>query len=110
VQVRLDQDHWLSAGYGETARLFAFGWNVYSPLKRDAGRNIAVFDSADKLLVSGHVWRGPSLRQLAYKPLVMYSGAGRGHVVAFTEDPNFRALIDSANRLLLNAVLLGPAH
>ncbi len=110
VQVRMDQDHWLSAGYGETARLFAFGWQVYSPLKRDKGRNIAVFDSADKLLVSGHTWKGPSVRQLAFKPLMMYSRAGNGHVVAFTEDPNFRAIIDSANRLLLNAVLLGPAH
>ncbi len=110
VQVRMDQDHWLSAGYGATARMFAFGWQVYSPLKRDSGRNIAVFDSADKLLVSGHTWQGPSVRQLAFKPLLMYSRAGRGHVIAFTEDPNFRAIIDSANRLLLNAVLLGPAH
>lgn len=110
VQVRLDQDHWLSAGYGETARMYAFGWQVYSPLKRNQGRNIAVFDSADRLLVSGHAWRGPSVRQLAFKPLVMYSSPGAGHVVAFTEDPNFRAIIDSANRLFLNAVLLGPAH
>ncbi|MBW7997029.1 MAG: peptidase M14 [Candidatus Glassbacteria bacterium] len=110
VQLRLDQDHWLSAGYGETARMYAFGWQVYSPLKRDQGRNIAVFDSADKLLVSGHTWRGPSVRQLAFKPFLMYSSPGAGHVVAFTEDPNFRAIIDSANRLLLNAVLLGPAH
>ncbi len=110
VQVRMDQDHWLSAGYAETARMFAFGWQVYSPLKRDAGRNIAVFDSADKLLVSGHTWQGPSVRQLAFKPLLMYSRAGAGHVIAFTEEPNFRAIVDSANRLLLNAVLLGPAH
>jgi hypothetical protein len=110
VQVRMDQNHWLSAGYGETARLFAFGWQVYSPLTRSAGRNIAVFDSADKLLVAGHTWKGPSERQLAFKPLMMYSRAGGGHVIAFTEDPNFRAIIDSANRLLLNAVLLGPAH
>jgi hypothetical protein len=31
-------------------------------------------------------------------------------VIAFTEDPNFRAIVDSANRLLLNAVLVGPGH
>jgi len=31
---------------------------------------------------------------------------GRGHVVAFAEDPNVRAFADGLNLLLLNAVLL----
>ena len=77
-----------------------------APLKLD----LRVESVSEGVLVSGHVWEGPSLKQLAFKPYVMYAGAGQGHVIAFTEDPNFRAITDSANRLLLNAVLLGPAH
>jgi hypothetical protein len=31
-------------------------------------------------------------------------------VVAFTEDPTFRAMLDGMNVLFLNAVFRGPAH
>ncbi|HLA39394.1 MAG TPA: hypothetical protein VJ417_05315, partial [Candidatus Glassbacteria bacterium] len=110
ARIRLDPDHWLSAGYDSTAVAFAYGWQVYSPLKRDQGRNVAYYDSAERLIVSGHTWRGPSREQLAFKPYLMYRALGRGHVVAFSEDPTFRAFCDGVSRLLANAVLLGPAH
>lgn len=35
--------------------------------------------------------------------------AGRGRVIALAEDPNFRAYLRGANRLFLNAVVLGPS-
>lgn len=35
---------------------------------------------------------------------------GRGHIIAFTTDPNYRAYIDGMNILFLNAVFGGPAH
>ncbi|MFH1068003.1 MAG: M14 family zinc carboxypeptidase [Candidatus Glassbacteria bacterium] len=110
ARIRLDLDHWLSSGYDSTAVAFAFGSQVYSPLKRDQGRNVAYFEAADRLIVSGHTWRGPGREQLAFKPYLMYRSLGRGHVVAFTEDPNFRAFCDGVSRLFINAVLLGPAH
>jgi hypothetical protein len=47
---------------------------------------------------------------MAYKPLVVTSTSGRGVVVGFTEDPNFRAMLDGMNVLFLNAVFRGPAH
>jgi hypothetical protein len=34
---------------------------------------------------------------------------GAGHVVAFAEDPNYRAFSEATELLFLNAVLLGPA-
>ena len=33
----------------------------------------------------------------------------RGRVIAFAEDPNFRAFWRGANRMFLNAVILGPS-
>jgi hypothetical protein len=47
---------------------------------------------------------------LAYKPLVISQPSGRGVVIAFTADPNFRGMLDGMNVLFLNAVFRGPAH
>ena len=35
---------------------------------------------------------------------------GEGHVIAFAEDPNYRAFTEATSLLFMNAVLLGPAH
>jgi hypothetical protein len=35
---------------------------------------------------------------------------GRGRVIAFAEDPNYRAFAEASELLFINAVLLGPAH
>ena len=40
----------------------------------------------------------------------MAQPTGRGHVVAFAEDPNYRAFMDGLNLLFLNGVLMGPGH
>jgi len=110
ARVRLDPDHWLSCGYDSTAIVFVQGYQVFSPLKRSEGRNVAFYTGAEDLLVSGYAWKGPSLKQLAFKPYLMYSPMGRGHVIGFTEDPNFRAVCHGTARLMMNAVLTGPGH
>ena len=60
-------------------------------------------------MASGHLW-SENRKQLAYKPLVVTQNVGRGVVVGFTHDPNFRAMQDGMNVLFLNAVFRGPAH
>jgi len=40
----------------------------------------------------------------------MHVPTGRGHVIAFAEDPNYRAFMDGLNVMMLNAVFLGPGH
>jgi hypothetical protein len=49
-------------------------------------------------------------KQLAYKPFVIVQRDGRGTVIGFTADPNFRAYMDGLNVLFVNAVFRGPAH
>jgi hypothetical protein len=39
----------------------------------------------------------------------MHQPTGRGHVIAFADDPNNRAFAEATQLLFLNAVLLGPA-
>ena len=109
LRARVDADHWLGAGVGETVIAMVVGSDVFAPIKMDKGVNVAVFQSADKVLASGYLWE-EGRKQLAYKPLVIAQPQGRGMVVAFTADPNYRGYLDGMNILFLNAVFRGPAH
>ena len=109
ARARVKQDFWLTAGLGETVYTMVEGRAIYAPLKADRGTNAVYFDAADKLVASGHLW-AENRKQLAFKPLVVTGNSGRGVVVGFTQDPNFRAIEDGLNLLFLNAVFKGPAH
>ncbi|MCG3154763.1 MAG: hypothetical protein DKINENOH_01357 [bacterium] len=110
LRVLLEPAHWLSAGYedGQTV-VMVESRNIYTPLTLDKGVNVGVYAAEDKLIASGFTWES-SRRQLANKAYLLYQPLGRGHVVAFAEDPNYRAFMDGLNLLFLNAVLFGPAH
>jgi len=47
-------------------------------------------------------------KQLAFKPFVTLQNVGRGAVVGFTADPNYRAYMDGLNIVFLNAVFRHP--
>jgi Zinc carboxypeptidase len=109
LRVVLDQEHWLAAGTDGEIQAMVEGSRIFSPLKLDKGRNVGVFAKPDRLVASGLVWE--DLRaQLASKAFLMHQPTGRGHVIAFAEDPNFRAFMESTELLFINAVILGVAH
>jgi hypothetical protein len=85
------------------------GASIFTPIRIDHGVNAVTFAAPDQVLASGYMW-DEYRKQLAYKPLVVVSHNGRGVVVGFTADPNYRAAIDGLNLLFLNAVFRGPAH
>jgi hypothetical protein len=107
VRARLDADHWITAGLGDTVVAMVTGRAIYSPIKLDRGVNAAVFLGPDQLLASGYLWE-ENRKQLAYKPLLIVAREGRGYVIAFTADPNFRAAMDGLNVLFLNAIFRTP--
>jgi hypothetical protein len=109
VRANTDPDHWLTAGVAPTLHTLVQGPLIFTPIKLDKGVNAAVFASADQLLASGYLW-DENRKQLAWKPLVVVQREGRGVVIGFTADPNFRAYLDGMNVLFLNAVFRGPAH
>ncbi len=109
LRATVDQEQWISAGLPATVYAVVSGRAIYSPIKLDKGINAAVFAAPDQLLASGYLWE-ENRKQLAYKPLVVSARSGRGVVVAFTTDPNYRAYVDGLNLFLLNAVFRGPAH
>ncbi|MCS7315482.1 MAG: M14 family metallopeptidase [Bryobacterales bacterium] len=107
ARARLDPDHWITAGLGETVVALVSGRAIYSPIKLDRGVNAAVFLGPDQLLASGYLWE-ENRKQLAYKPLLVVGREGRGYVIGFTADPNFRAAMDGLNVLFLNAIFRTP--
>ncbi len=109
VKANVDPDHWLGAGAASTLNVLVRGPDIYTPIRLDKGVNVAVFESADELLASGYMWE-QNRKQLAYKPFAVAQPAGRGFVVAFTQDPNVRAYLDGLNVIFMNAIMRGSAH
>jgi hypothetical protein len=109
AKARIDPDHWITAGAPATLHALVDGRNVFTPIKLDKGFNAAVFLGPNELLASGYLWE-ENRRLLAHKPLVIVQSEGRGHIIGFTSDPNYRAYLDGMNVLFLNAVFRGPAH
>jgi hypothetical protein len=108
VRVRVDQEHWLGAGVPESVNALVDGRTIFTPVKLDKGQNVAVFKGPDEILASGYLWE-ENRKQLAFKPLAIVERHGRGHVIGFTADPNFRGYMDGLNLLFLNAVFRGAA-
>jgi hypothetical protein len=109
LRVRLDRNHWLSAGLDAEITGVVEGSRVFAPLKLDAGRNVATYASEADLVAAGLVWK-EARPLLAQRAFLMHQPLGRGHVIAFAEDPNYRAFTDATTLLFMNAVLLGPGH
>lgn len=112
VRVELDPEYWLAAGYSETtfpalvngARLYVPPEGPPSANRRVVGRYVP----RDSLLISGHVW-DESLDRLPGKVFLYEERIGAGRVIAFAEEVNWRSYWRGANRLFLNAVVIGPS-
>ncbi len=107
-RVTLDLEHWLAAGTDGQVQAMVEGQRVFTPLKLDKGRNVGTF-AGQELVASGLVWDDVKT-QLENKAFVMDQPLGSGHIIAFAEDPNFRAFMEGTELLFINAVVFGPAH
>jgi Zinc carboxypeptidase len=109
LHVTLDTNHWLTAGNDGETQVMIEGNRVFAPLKLNNGRNVGVYATKDKLIASGLIW--PDAQDiLVQKPYLMHQPFGQGHVIAFAEEPNYRAFTESTMLLFMNAVMLGPGY
>jgi hypothetical protein len=106
--VVLDTTHVLAAGLGPDLGAMVSGSRIFTPVTLDRGRNVGVYGTLDRLVLSGIVWE-EAQPQLANKAFLVHQPLGRGRVIAFAEDPNFRGYAEATQLLFMNAVLLGPA-
>jgi hypothetical protein len=109
VRVELDREHWLSAGHDAEITALVEGNRIFTPIRLDEGRNVGLYAPKERLMASGLMWDEVQA-QLARKAFLVHQPVGDGHLVAFAEDPDFRAYTEATMLLLANAVLLGPAH
>jgi len=110
LRAELDLTHWLTLGYGtDDLPVLARGDGALT--LSPAGANPVVFPDrgpAEETVISGFVWPGNTIRLLRGAAHAVAEPAGRGGVVLFATDPNFRLVWRSTARLFANAVLLGP--
>jgi hypothetical protein len=104
----VEDEHWLTAGISPRLHVLVTGNDIYAPVRLNDADTVARFAAPDEVLASGVLWE-ENRRQLAFKPFVVSKATGRGVVVGFTADPNFRAHMAGLNLIFLNAIFRGAA-
>lgn len=106
--VVLDRTHWLTFGQ-ESARMTALYGARGTLALAKSGTNVAVFPATGLLHRAGFTFPDNTERALRNTALVVEEPVGGGHAVLFANDPTFRGWWRAFDRILLNAILLGPA-
>lgn len=101
--------HWLTFACSKTFGVFFRSNVIFAPLNPEKGRNVVTFAARDDLVLSGFCWPETE-KLLPDTPYLMYRELGKGHVVGFADDPNYRAMFPSLQRLFINAVMFGPGE
>lgn len=109
LRVLLDDEHWLASGTDGEIGVLVEGSRVFRPVTLDDGTNVGRYAGESDLLLGGIVWE-ESRPQLANKAFLIHQPVGSGQIVAFAEDPNYRAYAEATQLLFMNAVLLGPGR
>lgn len=105
VRGTLNTDHWLTFGCSKEIPLFAAGSTVL--LSKPPVMTPVRFAESKELRLSGLLWPEANVR-LAGSAYATVESVGSGQVILFAHDPNFRGAWRGTQRLLLNAILLGP--
>ena len=105
MRVNLDEEQWLSFGLGPDVPIMVRG--SYSYVTKKSGSVAGRFGDYENVKLSGILW--PEARERwAESVYSARESVGKGQVVMFATDPNFRGYFLGGERMLLNAVLLGP--
>jgi hypothetical protein len=101
----------LLAGIGETEfPVLIFSDRVYNvPKDLRAGEAVVRYAEKNRLRLAGYLWPEVPDR-LAGSPYVWTESVGRGRVIGFAGDPNFRDLWRGLLPLFANAVFLGSNY
>ena len=105
--VVLDRSHWLTFGYEQQRMTVMLETDSFLKLSKE-GANVAVFPTTGPLKRAGFTFPDNTERLLKGTALIVHEKIGGGHLVAFANEPMFRGFWRAMDRLVLNAVLLGP--
>ena len=105
LQVSLDTTHPLCWGYTESVMPILKNSNLVFKMPKEANLAPVCYDKKQPLL-SGFI-RPEHLKALTGMPEVICQSAGKGQVICFADDPNFRSVWYAGTRLFMNALLFG---
>jgi hypothetical protein len=101
----VDPEHWIGFGLGEKIPVLFWGENAF--MSKHPVRTAVRLAGEQELRLSGLLW--PEARQrLGDTAYATVESMGRGQIILFATDPTLRMWLAGAQRLFLNAVLLGP--
>ena len=102
MRIDLDEEHWLSFGLGSDVPIMVD--NSYSYVSKDNSDVAGRFASYDNVKISGILW--PEARERwANSVYCARESVGKGQVILFATDPNFREYWKDSNMLIITAVL-----
>ncbi len=123
---RTDAKHWLTSGLGEyvpvvyqTRSPLMAGNGVEAPVRmgqlqaggnqppRRFGWSLIPGDTQLRLRMSGLLWP-EAAKRIANSAYLTRERVGSGQVICFAGQPNFRGATRGTERLLANAMILGP--
>jgi hypothetical protein len=106
MRATVDRSTYLTFGY-EDAQLPVLVASGYFFRPSKEGTNAIVFtgDVSRPLHISGFVWPDNTERLLRGTAYVLDEPTGRGHVILYAEDPNYRGFWRITTRLFFNSIL-----
>ena len=105
VRALFNTAHFRTLGYDADQVVMQNSDLIFTPSRE--GTHVVSY-AKENLRVSGFMWPETEKR-LAGSPYLIAEKLGRGHVLLFADDPNFRLLWPRLTRLFMNGVLLAPS-
>ncbi|MGB7924928.1 MAG: hypothetical protein WCF57_16930, partial [Pyrinomonadaceae bacterium] len=111
MRATVDRSTYLTYGY-EDAQLPVLVASGYFFRPSKEGTNAVVFASneSQRLHISGFIWPGNTERLLRGTAHLLDEPTGRGHVVLYAEDPNYRGIWRITTRLFFNSILFSSSQ
>ncbi len=105
LKVNMDEEHWLSVGCRNFIPVLYNTGNVFMAKKpvNVAGR----LADEQNIRLGGLLWPEAKSR-IAESAWVTQERHGKGQVILFATEPHFRGYFKASERVLLNAIYLGP--
>ncbi len=105
LRAELDPERWLTWGLGESVDVLL---RTSTALVAEPPVEVAArFADVGSLHLGGLLWPEAAGR-VAHTAYATREGVGRGQVILFVDEPNFRAWTLGTRRMLVNAILYGP--
>ncbi len=110
-RAKMEPRLFLTYGYADQTISAPVGGSNYFKAKKEGGGAVTFSgDEKEVKLLSGWSWPDETEKRLAGAVWAHDEPVGDGHVILFTVDPTYRAMWPGLYKLILNAMLFGPAN